>query len=81
MYESLRGANGWTEGCRDQHEIVRRMSTQELSRLNIPGDAVGQLSDFIGWLAQRYPSRRPQTAEEALDAFEPLYQRLRAPAV
>jgi serine/threonine protein kinase len=81
MYESLHGTNGWSEGCRDHHEIVRKMSTQELPRLNIPGDDSGQLSDFIGWLTQRYPSRRPQTAAEALAAFEPLYRRLRAPDV
>jgi len=81
MYESLHGANGWSEGCRDHHEVVRKMSTQELPRLNIPGDDGGQLSDFIGWLTQRFPGRRPQTAAEALSAFETLYRRLRAPAV
>jgi hypothetical protein len=58
---------------------MQKMSAQELPRLTIPGDANGELSTFIAWLVQRFPSRRPQTAAEARGAFEPISQAINPP--
>lgn len=79
LYESLHGQNPWREGTMDNHDLIRKMSTQELPKLMINGDANGEFSSFIAWLSQRFPSRRPQSAAEALTAFEPIYQNLVAP--
>lgn len=75
LYESLHGQNPWREGTTDVHDLIRKMSTQELPRLNIPGDAGDGLGAYIAWLTQRFPSRRPQTAVEAVAAFGPIFQR------
>ncbi len=72
LYEALCGCNPWREGVRDRHELVQKMLNQDLPKLTIVGDVEGQLSDFIAWLVQRFPSRRPQSAAEALKAFEAL---------
>lgn len=74
LYESLCGFSPWKQGVQDIHDLMRKMSAQELPRLAIPGDANGELGTFIAWLVQRFPSRRPQTANEARAAFEPIYQ-------
>lgn len=74
LYESLCGFSPWTQGVRDIHDLMQRMSTQELPRLTIPGDANNEIGSFVGWLVQRFPSRRPQTAAEARAAFEPILQ-------
>ena len=77
LYESLHGTNPWSEGCGNQTELIRKMLTQDLPRLAVNGDDNNQLSDYIGWLTQRFPSRRPQTGAEALAAFEPIYRKFR----
>lgn len=74
LYESLCGFSPWRQGTQDIHDLMQRMSTQELPRLTIPSDANAELGSFIGWLVQRFPSRRPQTAGEARTAFEPILQ-------
>ncbi len=76
LYESLCGYSPWKRGVQDLHDLIQKMSSQELPRLTITGDINGELSPFIGWLVQRFPSRRPQSAADALAAFEPIYQRL-----
>jgi len=79
LYESLSGRNPWLDGTKDVHDLTRKMSTQELPRLAIAGDVNGEFSSYLGWLTQRFPSRRPQSAAEALAAFEPIYRALTAP--
>jgi serine/threonine protein kinase len=79
LYESVYGQNPWREGVHDVHDLTRKMSTQELPRLAINGDINGELGAHIAWLTQRFPSRRPQSATEALAAFEPIYQALKPP--
>lgn len=74
LYESLCGFSPWKQGAQDIHDLMQKMSTQELPRLTIPGDANSELSSFIAWLVQRFPGRRPQTAAEARAAFEPILQ-------
>jgi serine/threonine-protein kinase len=76
LYESLCGYNPLTQGLADQNAILRRTETMDLPALTIAGDAVGEMSRFINTLAQRFPSRRPQTAQEAVDWFRPIKQRL-----
>ena len=78
MYESIHGQNPWRQGVHDVHDLTRKMSAQELPRLTINGDVNGELSAFIAWLAQRVPSRRPQTAAEAIAAFDPIYRMIKA---
>jgi hypothetical protein len=65
---------------RDEHDLTRKMSNQELPQLTIAGDKDNLLSDFISWLVQRFPSRRPQSAAEALEAFESVLIAVRKPA-
>jgi eukaryotic-like serine/threonine-protein kinase len=77
LYEGLNGRNPWTDGTQDVHDVSRKMVTQELPRLAINGDVNGEFSNFLSWLTQRFPSRRPQSAAEALAAFELIYQTLK----
>ena len=79
LYEALHGQNPWREGMRDEHDLTRKMSNQELPQLTIAGDKDNLLSDFISWLVQRFPSRRPQSAAEALEAFESVSNAMRKP--
>jgi hypothetical protein len=78
LYESIHGQNPWRQGVHDVHDLTRKMSTQELPRLMIHGDVNGELSAFLAWLVQRFPGRRPQTAAEAIAAFEPIYRAIKA---
>jgi serine/threonine-protein kinase len=76
LYEALRGYNPYFVPPTNQLEIIRRVEQQNLPRLSIPGDD-GGFSEFINALAQRFPSRRPQSAAEAIDWFVQIYSRLR----
>jgi serine/threonine-protein kinase len=73
LYESLCGYNPLTRGLADPHAILQRTENMDLLPLTIPGDT-GELSRFINTLAQRFPSRRPQTAREAAEWFQPIKQ-------
>lgn len=79
LYESIHGCNPWTEGTVDIHDLIRKMTSQELPRLTINGDVNGEFGSFIGWLTQRFPSRRPQSAIEAQSEFEKIYRSLKLP--
>jgi hypothetical protein len=46
------------------------MESVDPPRLSLPGDTTGEFSQFLAQLVQRYPSRRPQTAAEAMAWFE-----------
>lgn len=81
LYESLCGYSPWMQGVHDVHDLMQRMSTQELPRLTIRGDENGRLANFIGWLVQRFPSRRPQTAAEARADFESIHRAIIPPNV
>jgi hypothetical protein len=52
------------------------METIDLPLLVIPDDPNQELARFISALAQRFPSRRPQSAGEALDWFAPVLKSL-----
>lgn len=76
LYEALNGYNPYFIPAANQLEIIRRVDQQNLPRLTITGDN-GGFSDFIHALTQRFPSRRPQSAAEAIDWFVQIYTRLR----
>lgn len=71
-YEALNGANPYRAGNPDPLEVINRVLSRDLPSLSIPGDPQGELAAFIGALTARYPSRRPQTAAEALRWFTPI---------
>jgi len=70
LYEALYGQNPFYEGKRDQIEVIQHMTRRDLAPLDIAGDTTGSFSEFIQSLVSRFPSRRPQTAREALRWFE-----------
>jgi eukaryotic-like serine/threonine-protein kinase len=72
LYEALYGQNPFYEGKRDQIEVIQHMTRRDLAPLDIAGDTTGRFSEFIQSLVSRFPSRRPQTAREALSWFEEL---------
>lgn len=76
-YEVLSGQNPFRIDATDAFQIYQRQEKLDLDRLTIPGDDQGELSDFIGVLSQRFPSRRVPTAAQALEWFIPVYDKLR----
>jgi serine/threonine protein kinase len=73
LYESLFGSNPHLTGKRDVLEVIQSMERQDLPPLT---DIDPELSEFIGVLTARFPSRRPRNAHEALRWFEPIRKRL-----
>jgi serine/threonine-protein kinase len=72
LYEAASGRNPYAHGARDFFEVFRRIENDDLPTLAIPGDTGNQFADLIASLAQRYPSRRPQTSQEAADWLAPI---------
>jgi len=79
LYESLTGQQPFWFNPPDLLRTLRKMESEDLAPLTIPGDVNGHFSRFISQLVQRYPSRRPQSAREALEWFEPVYAKIRKP--
>jgi len=77
VHESLTGTHFYLRGASDALAVIHKMDRLDLPRLAIAEDASNEFSDFVASLAQRFPSRRPRTAAEAVTWFEPIYQRLR----
>lgn len=75
LYESLNGSNPHREGMTNPLEIIKHVESTELPALTIPQDPSGEFSSFISSLTNRYLSRRPQTALEALSWFSDLHKR------
>jgi len=69
LHESLYGQNPFFENKNSQVDVLNHMCERDLPRLVIPGDDQGDFAEFIAALVARYPSRRPQTAQEALKWF------------
>lgn len=70
LYESLFGSNPYLTGAQDQLVVIRRMESKDLPRLTIPGDTTGSFSQLLQSVTSRFPSRRPQSATEALTWFK-----------
>lgn len=69
LYESLNGNNPYLVGKRDPLAVFRHMESLDLPRLTIPGDIHGEFSELVAALTSRFPSRRPQTASDAVQWF------------
>ena len=76
-HESLQGFHFYWKDSPDQIAVMHKMERVDLSRLVIPGDPSNLFSDFIACLSQRFPSRRPQSAKQAYEWFEPIYAQLK----
>ena len=75
-YEALAGKHPFFSLNLDQLGLIRKMDTEDVPALIIPGDSNGILGEFLSALLQRFPSRRPQTATEAISWFGPIQQAL-----
>jgi eukaryotic-like serine/threonine-protein kinase len=69
MHEALLGYNPYVQGKRDALAIIKHMLDEDLARLDVNVAGSHQLADFISALTGRYPSRRPDTAANALEWF------------
>jgi serine/threonine-protein kinase len=75
VHESLTGRHFYWHGASDQLAVIHKMDRLDLPRLALVEDPTNEFSDFIATLCQRFPSRRPRSAAEATNWFEPIYQR------
>lgn len=66
-YELATGRHPFADGARDYLDILRRTEMMAVAPLVLEGDSSGQLSKFILVLMEKFPSRRPPTAQMALD--------------
>jgi serine/threonine-protein kinase len=73
-YEALAGFNPYLRGLHSSQAVIKRMETETVPLLTIPGDTAGVFGKFIASLIQRFPSRRPQSASEAIHWFETVKQ-------
>lgn len=73
-YEALAGFNPYLRGLHSSQAVIKRMETETIPIIAIPGDTSGVFGKFIASLIQRFPSRRPQTANEAIQWFEVVKQ-------
>lgn len=63
MHEMLTGTNSYLEKARDVIHLLQITQTEDLPRLrNVPPE----VADLINALSARFPSRRPETASDAL---------------
>ena len=69
VYEAIAGEHPFISGARDYLDILRRTETLAVNFLVIPEDSQKQLGGFINILMSKYPSRRPKTAQIALDWY------------
>lgn len=76
-YEALSGCNPFLRGLHTVQAVIRRMETESVPLLSCEQDSSGLLAKFINSLIQRFPSRRPQSAGEALKWFEPIRRHYR----
>ena len=79
LYESMVGHNPYLVGASDPLAVIQKMESSDLPRLVIDGDVSNQFSDFVCQLVQRFPSRRPQSASEAIDWFLPVREAILNP--
>ncbi len=78
-YESLAGQHPYLSLGLDPLQTIHRMDTTDVPPPAITGDTNSQFGDFLLALLQRFPSRRPQNAAEAINWLEPIRAKLRRP--
>lgn len=69
VYEMLAGSHPFWPRATNPLELLQMMERTDAPHLQIDGDDQGRISDLVAALMNRFPSRRPQTAEEALKWF------------
>jgi serine/threonine-protein kinase len=78
VHESLTGAHFYLRGANDVLTVIHKMDRLDLPRLALAEDPSNEFADFIASLCQRFPSRRPRSAAEAVAWYEPIYRRLQS---
>jgi len=78
VYEALSGSNPFISGARSPYDVLQRTETVMQTSLVIAGDSQKQLSGFIDILMSKYPSRRPSSAQLALDWYLALLPTIKA---
>jgi len=68
-YETIAGRHPFIAGARDRFEVIQRTESVEPPRLTIPGDSRGLLACFVHQLMAKQVSRRPATAQQAMEWF------------
>lgn len=66
LHECATGTNPFRDGARDELEILRRVETLPMPRLQLADDKGGALADLISALVQKFPTQRPRTVADAL---------------
>lgn len=69
VYEAFTGVNPFVSGAHSPYDVLYRTETLMQTPLLIIGDSQKQLSGFIDILMSKYPSRRPASAQLALDWY------------
>jgi serine/threonine-protein kinase len=67
LYECATGSNPYREGARDALEVLRRVESRALPRLELSFSSGAEFADLVATLAQRQRIHRPQTAREAYE--------------
>ena len=76
IYECITGINPLMENTLSPFEIIAKMDDFTIKKLEIKNDKDGSLSNFIDVLMQKWPSRRPRNANEALRWFKEIKNNL-----
>lgn len=72
-YEAMAGGHPFAKYSGNPLLLLRKMDSEDVPAPVLPDGDDGRFTNFICQLAHRYPSRRPQTANDALFWFEPIY--------
>lgn len=82
LYECLTGTNPYYETCDNNlFLLMKKMMEEDLPALRIVNDSNDEFSDFLKSLVGRFPSWRPQKAEDALNWFMPIYEAFKAKGI
>lgn len=76
IHESLSGSHFYWHGAGDVLAVINKMDRLDVPRLALAEDPSNDFADFVSTLCQRFASRRPRTATQAVNWFEPIFQRL-----
>lgn len=68
-YEAITGKHPFADNAVGYLDILKRTETMQVSTLSIAEDVNGDIGKFIGSLMEKYPSRRPPSAEIAQKWF------------
>lgn len=78
VFESIHGKHPFIdEATNHPLDILQRTETVSPPILSIPGDSQKQLTAFINVLMDKFPSRRPKSAQNALDWYRALIPTLK----